>query len=103
MGSRVRGAKDIKRLSSLRARGIHANDRHVHQFQIACLELERTRRIQERHAAAQRIDDVDARITEIDALIRQHHRVLGVHADSERGSGAHPASAEPPARRVLRY
>lgn len=50
--------------------------RHVVRFQLGVLELERTRRELERRTAQQKIDQVDRRLREIDALIRQREETL---------------------------
>lgn len=102
-----RGTKEIKTHSSILGSGVHSNERHVHQFQLASLELERTRRGREKKAAQRRIADIDARLAEIDELIRKHQEALGMIALD----GAAPAPAAtrsnaetaPEKRRVLRY
>ena len=102
-----RGVQEIKTLSSILGSGTHSNERHVHQFQLASLELERTRRTREKAAAMRRVADIDARMVEIDALIHKHQEALGLSNDN--GSDAvRPAvrGAETPAdpkRRVIRY
>lgn len=107
MGVRARGVQGIKTLASVLGTGAHSNERHVHQFQLACLELERTRRAREKQAAFRRIMDIDARFVEIDDLIRKHQEALGLKNDEE-PSQCHPAArnkggAAPEKRRVLRY
>ena len=62
--------------------------RHVVQFQLGVLELERTRREQERRTAQQKIDQVERRLREIDALIRERQDAL----DRERRPGRHSKS-----------
>jgi len=52
-------------------------ERHVVQFKIGCLELDRMRRLKEKSAALERIQRIDARIAEIDAEIRRHQLCLG--------------------------
>jgi len=51
-------------------------ERHVVQFQLGVLELERTRREQERQTARRKIADVERRLRQIDALIRERQAVL---------------------------
>jgi len=53
--------------------------RHVVQFQLGVLELERTRREQERRTAQQKIDQVERRLRQIDALIRERQDTLDRH------------------------
>ena len=62
---RARGVQGIKTLASILGTGAHSNERHVHQFQLASLELERTRRARERQSALRRIKDIDERLVEI--------------------------------------
>lgn len=76
MGVRARGVSNIKTYSAIRGCGVHSNERHVHQFQIGTLELERSRRDRERQAAMERIKNIDARIIEIDLLIQKHQVAL---------------------------
>ena len=79
----------------------------MRQFQLASLELERTRRAREKQAAARRIGDIDARLVEIDGLIRKHQDALALNRpegpDPERvaaGPDRGPAAGK---RHVLRY
>jgi hypothetical protein len=51
-------------------------DRHVVQFQLGVLELERTRREHERRAAMQKVAEVEQRLRQIDAQIRERQDVL---------------------------
>ena len=71
-----KGLQDIKTLAAVRGTGVHSNERHKLCFQIASLELERTRRRREQDAALERSAVIQARLDEIDALIRQHHETL---------------------------
>jgi len=106
MGARGKSASQIKTLSSVRGCGVHSNERHVHQFQIAVLELEHSRRARERQAAANRIKMLDSRLLEIDVLIRLHQEALGVTSSGD-PSGPTPMLETKPAgeekRRTLRY
>lgn len=120
MGVRVRGVQRIRTLASVLGTGAHSNERHVHQFQLASLELERTRRAREKQAAVRRIMDIDARLVEIDERIRSHQEALGLKRDEEASQGQ-PAARDngeagpghraarsngetaPEKRRVLRY
>ncbi|MDD5309176.1 MAG: hypothetical protein PHU25_17830 [Deltaproteobacteria bacterium] len=107
MGVRARGVQSIRTLASVLGTGTHSNERHVHQFQLASLELERTRRTREKRTAFRRIMDIDARLVEIDDLIRRHQEALGLKGDEEPSQGHSRArnngEAAPEKRRVLRY
>ena len=105
MGVRARGASALKTLAAVRGSGVHSNERHVHHFQIASLELERSRRARERQAAVSRIATLDARLLEIDALIRRHQEALG-GAGGGGGAGQPRRETRPAAnhkRRTLHY
>jgi hypothetical protein len=98
----------IKSLASLLGSGTHSNERHVHQFQLASLELERARRTREREATVRHIAGLDARLVEIDGHIRRHLDALGLKAGEASGkeSGStRSCNQEPTAERprVLRY
>jgi hypothetical protein len=108
MSIRSRGAKDVKTHSSVFGSGAHSNERHVHQFQLAALELERTRRDREKQAALRRLADLESRLLEIEALMIKRREALGLvsgdQPDTERKAARKEigeASAGP--RRVLRY
>jgi hypothetical protein len=106
MAIRARSVQEIKTLSSVFCSGVHSNERHVHQFQLAALELERTRRTRERQAAIRRIKDLDARCAEVDALIRKHKEALGgvsANPPAEGEPSARASEAVSKTRRVLRY
>lgn len=110
MGIRTKGSREIKSHSSILGSGTHSNERHVHQFQLASLELERTRRTREKKAALQRIATIDLRLEEINELIRRHQDALGVttgeRTEPEKAAArnpGNPAEAVPEKRRVLRY
>lgn len=106
MTARARGVSQIKTLAAIRGSGVHANERHVHQFQIASMELEKSRRLRERQAAMNRVSNIDARLIEIEALIQKHQAALGVAGVT---NGPHdPPMPETKAganekRRTLRY
>jgi predicted alpha/beta-hydrolase family hydrolase len=64
--------------------------RHVYQFQVAVLELERTRRRQEQRAMKERLEQIEQRLREITAEIAARQRALAegdmhVHAHSMPG------------------
>lgn len=101
MPARTRGFAHLKGLSAVRGSGVHANDPHVHQFQLALLELERTRRTHERQAALARVRELDERLAEIEALVRTHRDAASAAADS--ASPAERTTAAPHKRRTLKY
>ena len=106
MATPIRGAQQIRTLSSVLCSGVHSNERHVHQFQLGALELERTRRLRERRSALRRIEELDARLAHIDALMRKRQEALGVAnaeapASGEDSAPSAEAASEP--RRVVRY
>jgi hypothetical protein len=107
MAAQSKGVREIKTHSSILGSGVHSNERHVHQFQLASLELERTRRGREKKAALQRIANIDARLAEIDELVRKHQEALGLTGAGGPGQEAtttrSKAEAVPDKRRVLRY
>lgn len=103
MGVLARGVSQIKTLAAVRGSGVHSNERHVHQFQIASLELEKSRRARERQAAMNRINNIDARLVEIDALIQKHQQALGVTNGASGKPMLEPKAAANEKRRMLRY
>lgn len=105
MGVSARGVSEIKTLAAVRGCGVHSNQRHVHQFKIASLELERARRTREKEAVMNRSKTLDSRLLEIDALIRKHQEAL---ATTSRDAGCDKPMPETRAaaneqRRTLRY
>jgi len=107
MGVPTRRTREIRTHASIFKSGTHSDERHVHQFQLASLELERTRRSREKQAALRRVGDVDARLAEVEGLIRKHQEVLGLSSQggtSREAAGAIVRAAPAPqSRRVLRY
>lgn len=108
MSNRARGAQDVRTHSSVFGSGAHSNERHVHMFQLAALELERTRRSREKQTALRRLGDLETRLGEIEALMVTRREALGLvsgdQPDTERKAARNAggkASAGP--RRVLRY
>jgi len=98
---RVKSVSGTRTLSALKGSGGHSKERHVRAFQIAALELERTRKGRELAAARGRIASLLERLREVDALIAQHQAELGVAAI---GSVEAPAAAPPPRKRqTIRY
>lgn len=94
-----------------------ATERHVHQFQIACLELERTRRMKELGIASKRVSEINDRLGEIEREMLAHAAAMtplpnrvapNVHANVHKPDGAthrqHAGSETPRTeRRTLRY
>ena len=109
-GMKMRRYRDLPEIKSVAGTGGAATrpkERHVLQFKIGCLELERSRRMKERAGAIDRIRLVDRRILEIDSEIRKHHDDLG-YAGTPPGvlnavdfDGHSTASGQP--RRMIRY
>ena len=58
------------------ARTALRRDRYVLQFQLGVLELERTRRAQEYLAARRKIEEIEQRLRQLDALIRERQDTL---------------------------
>ena len=108
MTIRSRGAQDVRTHSSVFGSGAHSNERHVHQFQLAALELERTRRDREKQAALRRLADLETRLLEIELLMMKRREALGLvsgdQPDIERKAARKEAGQGPAGpRRVLRY
>jgi hypothetical protein len=103
MSGHTRGVQEIRTLSAVLGAGIHANERHVHQFQLASLEFERTRRCRERDAAVKRIREIDRLLVEIDETMRRHQEALGLKSDASDPSKASTSGDTPAKPRVLRY
>lgn len=104
MAVRARGAFGIKTLSAVRGCGVHSNERHVYQFQLGALELERTRRLREKQAAIIRIVSLDGRLLEIEAAIRRHQEALGTTSGVGRASPVlKTRTGASERRRTLRY
>lgn len=99
MSARARGAQEIRTHSAIQASCSHSNDRHVIQFQLAALELERTRRNREKEAALRRVRDIDRMLLEIEEVMRRNHEILGLSIPES----IVPAGPPAPQRRVLRY
>jgi len=105
----------VKTLRELVTRRSAGAERHIHQFQIACLELDRTRRMKELTAATQRIQALQAMLSDIDGEIEKRRQLLALGAgqSSSPGPAAHPTTPHPTtphlgpprsaARRTLRY
>jgi hypothetical protein len=96
---RVKSVSGTRTLSVVRGSGTNSKDRHVRAFQIASLELERTRRMREYQAARDRVKSLTERLQQVDALIAKIRAELGT---PDPIGGERPAA--PPARRqTIRY
>ncbi len=108
MSGRPKGIGEIKTHSAATG-GSAPNERHVHQFQLAALEFERTRRTREKQAALRRVGDIDRVLSEIEKVMRRHQTALGLtEVEGEPPPAEGPAAAREgeaagPKRRVLRY
>lgn len=76
--SAVKGCSQLKSLATLKKSGTQSGDRHVRHFQVASLEIERTRRLRDRSDAVTRMQANDQRLDEIDSLLRGHYESLGL-------------------------
>ncbi len=99
MPIRVKSVSGTRTLAAVRGSGVHSKDRHVKAFQIASLELERTRKMRELESARARMSTLLERLREVDALIARHQKDLGVF--SVEAVEELPAPAR--ARRTIRY
>ena len=97
----------MRSLAGVSAAVSRPKERHVLQFKIGCLELERSRRQKEKDVALERIRGIDSRIAAIAAEILGHHEVLGYGGlpPASRDAGGFddrgPGSSAP--RRTIRY
>lgn len=84
-----KGCTQIRTLAAIKKSGSHSGDRHVHHFQVASLELERARRLRENEDALRRIQGNESRLVEIDALLQDHYRALGLTEEGDSSNGVH--------------
>jgi hypothetical protein len=98
MPIRVKSVSGTRTLSVVRGSGTNSKDRHVRAFQIASLELERTRRMREYQAARDRVKALTDRLHEVDALIAKIRAELGT---PDPVGGEKPAA--PTRRQTIRY
>lgn len=103
-----RGMRNIKTIETIRRGPARMDERHVRQFQLAALELERSVRTKEKIAATARIAKIDARLREIEAVLRTHYDALGLAvATQDHESDAGGVEEAPPPddekRRIFRY
>lgn len=102
-GMRRRGLRDVRNSAARLGRRDAAKERPLLQFQLGCLELERSRLLSERQAATRRLAEIDERCAAIDQMMAQYSAAL------DRPAGAAPAPAEAPGGagpapgRTLRY
>lgn len=106
MSGRTRGIGVIRTLAGAKRNGAQPKERHVAQFKIGCLELERSRRLKQKAVALDLVRGIDERVTGIEAEIRRLHEALGYEgsppADREGSTaGGEPETAQP--RRTIRY
>ena len=107
---KMRGLRRLPEVRSMAGAGgavARPKERHVLQFKIGCLELERSRRLKEKEVALDRIRAIDQRVGAIEAEIRTHHQNLGyagtplADRDATAVEAGAPGSAQP--RRMIRY
>jgi len=112
-----RAAKPIRRvrtLSSVVSGKSKSTECHVHQFQVACLELERSRRLKERAAASERLASIERRLQDIEVEVNNHLKAMaearagqapspGVPLPEQGAPARDDAAAERRTRRTLRY
>jgi len=72
----ARRTPKIKTISQLVGGRAKKTERHVHQFQIACLELERTRRMKELGIAMDRVTSLNTRLAAIESEMEQHRQQM---------------------------
>jgi hypothetical protein len=79
------GAKtaSVVRRPAPRSAKPQGSGRYVQQFQLALLELERTRRHEERRAASRRVAELDARLADLETKIAERLGALGLSAGKE--------------------
>jgi len=102
MGIPCRGSESVRTLAAVLGSGARSKERHVRQFRVGCLELERMRRSQEKASALRRVTEIDARLGQIDREIAEQHRALGYAGEPPAGERAAPAPPAP-RRKVIRY
>jgi hypothetical protein len=97
MSITAKGCTQVKSLASLKKSGTHSGGRHVRHFQVASLEMERSRRLKDRDDALQRLQAHEKRLDEIDVLLRGHYDALGLvdGEDLRNESQARPSGVAP--------
>jgi hypothetical protein len=99
MPIRVKSVSGTRTLSVVRGSGANSKERHVKAFQIASLELERSRRMREYQAARDRMKSLTERLHEVDALIAKIREQLGTPGTV----GGEDRPAPPTKRQTIRY
>jgi len=99
MPVRVKSISGTRTLAAVRGSGAHSRDRHVKAFQIASLELDRTRRVREWRTARDRMLALQERVREVDEIIARYRAELGVAGPLQ---GDDPP-AHPGKRQLIRY
>ncbi|MDQ7780345.1 MAG: hypothetical protein RDV41_11670 [Planctomycetota bacterium] len=95
-------ARGVQHIRTHTGKAHCANAPHVAYLRIACLELEKARRCNERESASRRVADIDARVSEIEkdtaTIIRDidHARGKepgrGARSDRAAAAGGHPGA-----------
>ncbi len=94
-------SKKLTTLASLTGRRVRQDvPKHVHHFQLASIELERSRRERERAGALERVAHIEERLAELEEMVRQHQRALGI---GNSGQSTPSRGAPLDRRRTLRY
>ena len=83
--------KGVEALRTLAGRADHAAEPHRGYLRLACLEMERSRRGQERKSAMDRVRSIDDRFQEIDVEQSTLLRGLGLGVGDSKGDGANSA------------
>ncbi|MBZ5690095.1 MAG: hypothetical protein LAP86_34345 [Acidobacteriia bacterium] len=65
---------------------------HRAHLQVACLEIEKTRRVTERTSAQRRVAELDARLREIDSEQARLLQALAAFREKNAGAGTKPPS-----------
>ena len=68
----ARRSPKIKTIGQIGTGRTRTTERHVHQFKIASLELERTRRSKDLASALARVAEINKRLGEIEAEMERH-------------------------------
>lgn len=68
----TRRSAKIKTIGQIGTGRTRTTERHVHQFKIASLELERTRRSKDLASALARVAEINKRLGEIEAEMERH-------------------------------
>lgn len=98
-----KGIREVRSLSGPTGWGTHSKERHVYQFRIGALELERTRLSHEKNRFLERLRGIEERLSEIDREIRTHQAVLAGGAAPEPMPTMRALSATRSQKRTLRY